>query len=103
MFSYYCGYYDPPPSAALEWNPSQGLPAGSGWGLGVLLTVPNRRSRLTGGLWFQANITVHVVWVSFHSPRKGDRVDGLVESPGISGPRGEEPAGVRISRNGLAR
>ncbi len=61
IFGYFCGYSDPPPSPALSWNLSEGLPTGAGCGLGVLLTVPDPAPSVPGGLWFQASMTVHVV------------------------------------------
>lgn len=61
IFSFFCVYPVPPPSPALNWNLSQPFPTGSGCGLGVLFTVPNPAPSFPGGLWFQANMTVHVV------------------------------------------
>jgi hypothetical protein len=61
IFSYVCGYADPPPAPTLSWNLTQGFPTGFGCGLGVLLTMPNPAPSFPGGLWFLANMTVHVI------------------------------------------
>jgi hypothetical protein len=61
IFVYFCGYPIPPPAPALNWNLSQGFPNGMGCGLGVLFTIPSPAPSFPGGLWFQANMTVHVV------------------------------------------
>jgi hypothetical protein len=61
IFSYVCGYPAPPPAPAPSWNLSQEFPSGMGCGLGVLLTMPNPAPSFPGGLWLQANMTVHVV------------------------------------------
>ncbi|MGD0588851.1 MAG: hypothetical protein ABSA63_08695 [Thermoplasmata archaeon] len=43
----------------MSWNLSMGFPTGMGCGLGVILTMPNPASNIPGGLWLQANMTVH--------------------------------------------
>ena len=61
VVSFFCGYGDPPPPPALNWNLSQVFPSGSGCGLGVLLTIADPAPSFPDGLWFDASMSVHVV------------------------------------------
>ncbi len=49
----------PPPTH--NWNLSDDVPAGILCGWGVTFTMPNPVPAFPGGLWLQANMTVHVV------------------------------------------
>jgi hypothetical protein len=56
-----CVYGGPLPSPTLRWNLSDDVPAGILCGWGVTFSMPNPVPESPGGLWLQANMTVHVV------------------------------------------
>ena len=53
--------YSPSSVPSLYWNLSQEFPSGDGCGWGVQIALANPAPIIPGGLWLQANMTVHTL------------------------------------------